>query len=91
MFGSLVAYGFTMMVVGQAVANIAMVCGAIPVSGVPLPFISHGGSSLMMNMAGVGLLISISRRSTLGRRRIGTNQVAPSIREETKSRFISPS
>lgn len=63
-YGFLLATGVTTLVVGQAVGNIAMVSGVFPVTGVPLPFISFGGTSLIVNCAAVGLLISVGRRTT---------------------------
>ncbi|HHV15206.1 MAG TPA: putative lipid II flippase FtsW [Gelria sp.] len=63
-FGSLLAAGITIMIVFQAFVNIAVVCGALPVTGITLPFISYGGSSLLFTMAGVGLLLNVSRYST---------------------------
>ena len=63
-YGFMLASGITTLVVGQAVGNIAMVSGVIPVTGVPLPFISFGGTSLIVNCAAVGLLISVGRRIT---------------------------
>ena len=64
-----------------------MVCGVLPVTGVPLPFVSYGGSSLVMNMLAIAILLSISRSNELANRRIGAQGVAPSLREETRSRF----
>lgn len=61
-FGKLLAIGLTVLVVGQAIGNIAMVSGLLPVTGVPLPFISYGGTSLIVNMLATGLLINIGRR-----------------------------
>jgi cell division protein FtsW len=63
-YGFLLAAGITTLVVGQAIGNIAMVSGVFPVTGVPLPFISFGGTSLIVNCAAVGLLISVGRRTT---------------------------
>lgn len=63
-YGFMLAAGITTLVVGQAIGNIAMVSGLIPVTGVPLPFISFGGTSLIVNCAAVGLLISVGRRMT---------------------------
>ncbi|MGI6453992.1 MAG: stage V sporulation protein E [Syntrophomonadaceae bacterium] len=60
-FGSLLAAGITIMIVFQAAINIGVVSGALPVTGITLPFISHGGSSLLFTMVGVGLLLNISR------------------------------
>ena len=62
-YGQLLAGGIMLLVVGQAVVNIAMVAGCFPVVGVPLPFISYGGTSLMMTMFSVGVLINIGRYS----------------------------
>lgn len=63
-FGSLLATGITIMIVFQAAINIGVVSGSLPVTGITLPFISYGGSSLLFTMAGVGLLLNISRYST---------------------------
>ncbi|MGI6550273.1 MAG: putative lipid II flippase FtsW [Syntrophomonadales bacterium] len=60
-FGSLLAAGLTTMITAQAAINLGVVSGSLPVTGIPLPFISFGGSSLIFTMAGVGLLLSISR------------------------------
>jgi cell division protein FtsW len=59
----LLAGGLTALLGGQAVGNIAMVCGILPVTGVPLPFISFGGTSLIVNMLAVGILVSIGRQA----------------------------
>ena len=59
--GSLLAVGITTMVITQAMVNIAVMASLLPSSGVPLPFISYGGSSLVTMMAGVGLLLSVHR------------------------------
>jgi len=63
-FSSLLAAGVTMMTVGQAFLNIGVVSGILPITGIPLPFISAGGSSLIFTMAGVGMLLNISRYTT---------------------------
>ncbi len=63
-FGALLCVGFTSWVIIQALLNIAVMTGAIPSTGVPLPFISFGGSSLMVVMIGVGLMLSVHRVAT---------------------------
>lgn len=63
-FGSLLAAGITGMITFQAAINIGVVSGVLPVTGITLPFISHGGSSLLLTMVGVGLLLNISRYSS---------------------------
>jgi cell division protein FtsW len=64
-FGMLVAAGITAWVCGQTLLNIAMVVGLVPVTGTPLPFISAGGSSLVVLMAATGVLANIARQCTL--------------------------
>lgn len=59
--GLMLGAGCTFLIVGQAVGNIAMVCGLLPVTGIPLPFISFGGTSLVVNFMAVGVLISVGR------------------------------
>ena len=60
-FTSLLAAGITIMIVFQAFLNIGVVTGSLPTTGITLPFISYGGSSLIFTMAGVGILLGISR------------------------------
>lgn len=60
-YGSLLAAGLTTMIVMQALMNIAVVTASMPVTGIPLPFISFGGSALIFTLAGVGILLNISR------------------------------
>ncbi len=60
-YGALLATGITTWLVVQAIINIAATTGSIPYTGVPLPFISYGGSSLVISMAAVGVLLNISR------------------------------
>jgi cell division protein FtsW len=63
-FSSILAAGITIMVIFQAAINIGVVSGALPVTGITLPFISYGGTSLLFSMIGVGLLLNISRYSS---------------------------
>ncbi len=60
-YGSMLAAGLTTMIVMQALMNIAVVTASMPVTGIPLPFISFGGSALIFTLAGVGILLNISR------------------------------
>ena len=62
-FGSLLAAGITIMVALQAVMNIAVVTGSMPITGITLPLISSGGSSLVPMLAGVGILLNITRHA----------------------------
>ena len=61
--GRIVAIGMLFMIVGQAVGNIAMVLSLLPVTGVPMPFFSYGGSDLIINMWSMGLLFSVAVES----------------------------
>jgi len=60
-FGTVLASGLTCSLMIQALINMAVVTATVPYAGVPLPFISYGGSSLLTSMACVGLLLSVSR------------------------------
>ena len=62
-FGSLLAAGITIMVALQAAMNIAVVTGSMPITGITLPLISSGGSSLVPMLAGVGILLNITRHA----------------------------
>ena len=61
LYGSLLAVGITTSLVLQAALNLGVVTGSLPVTGIALPFISYGGSSLLMSMGSVGILLNISR------------------------------
>lgn len=60
-FACLLAAGLTAMIVVQAVINIGVVTSSMPITGLPLPFVSYGGTSLLFSLAGVGILLNISR------------------------------
>ena len=64
-FGKLLAVGITSMIVFQAIVNIGVVSGALPITGITLPLISSGGSSLVTTLAAIGVLLNISKHSTL--------------------------
>lgn len=61
-YGTLLATGITSVIAVQAIINIAVISGMFPVTGVPLPFISYGGSSLVLNLLACGILLNISRQ-----------------------------
>ena len=61
-YGKLLATGIISVIAVQAIINIAVVTGSMPVTGVPLPFISYGGTSLVFNLAAMGVLLNISRQ-----------------------------
>ena len=62
MFGSLLATGITAMIAIQVIINIAVVTNSMPVTGMPLPFFSYGGTALIILLCSVGLLLNISRQ-----------------------------
>ena len=63
-FGSFVALGLTAMIAVQAFFNMSMVLGLLPTKGITLPFVSAGGSSLIVSLAGMGVLLNISQRAS---------------------------
>jgi len=77
-FSRYVAVGVTSWVIAQAVINIGGVVDALPVTGIPLPFLSYGGSALVIALAGAGLLLGIARRQTR------SAQVPASTREASR-------
>ena len=62
-FGRLLALGITAMVLSQALINFAVVLGMVPTKGIPLPFISYGGSSLLIMLLATGVLLNISQQA----------------------------
>jgi cell division protein FtsW len=63
-FGAFLALGLTTMVAAQAFVNISVVLGLMPTKGIPLPFVSFGGSSLVINMVGMGILLNVSQHGS---------------------------
>jgi cell division protein FtsW len=63
-FGSLMALGLTMMIGLQAFVNISVVLGLLPTKGIPLPLLSNGGSSLLVSLLGIGILLNISQHES---------------------------
>jgi cell division protein FtsW len=62
-FGAFLALGITTMVVAQAFVNLSVVLGLMPTKGIPLPLVSNGGSSLLVNLAAIGVLLNISQHA----------------------------
>ena len=60
-FGRLVAVGITTWLAAQAIVNIGGVVGVLPITGIPLPFVSFGGTALVVSLVGVGVLVSVAR------------------------------
>jgi cell division protein FtsW len=85
-FGALLAAGITCWICIQAFVNIAVVVGLIPVTGIPLPFVSAGGSSLIISFAAVGILLSVSRETV----EKGTWNDAPADRGRGNGRAYLP-
>jgi len=65
-FGRLVAAGLTSMIVAQALMNMAAVTNLMPVTGIPLPLVSFGGSSLVFTMGCIGIILSVARHGSVG-------------------------
>lgn len=67
-FGMLLGLGIVIGIVAQALLNISVVLALVPTKGIPLPFISYGGSSIVPTLASVGILLNISQYAALGKR-----------------------
>ena len=63
-FGAYLALGLTTMVAVQAFVNMSVVLGLMPTKGIPLPFVSSGGSSLLINLLGMGVLLNVSQHAS---------------------------
>ena len=62
LFGKYLSFGLSFMIIFQTILNLCVVIGLVPVTGVTLPFISYGGSSLLVSMASIGIILNISRK-----------------------------
>ena len=71
-FGSFLALGLTCLIVGQGLLHMAVCIGLLPTTGLTLPLVSYGGSSLVISMAALGLLINVSQycNLTMARREV---------------------
>ena len=65
-YGQILSMGIMLLIVGQAIANLLMVGGVLPVVGIPLPFISYGGTSLIVTMTAIGILVNIGKNGETG-------------------------
>src|SRR5205807_8395818 len=65
-FGMFLGIGIVVSIVAQALMNMSVVLALLPTKGIPLPFISYGGSSIVPTLAGVGILLNISQYASLG-------------------------
>ena len=66
-FGGFLALGLTTMIAFQAFFNISVVLGLLPTKGIPLPLVSYGGSSLLINLVGMGILLNVSQHASASR------------------------
>jgi cell division protein FtsW len=85
-FGKLLATGLTALVAGQAAINLAAVLGIAPLTGIPLPFVSYGGSSLVVLLAGVGVLLNIAVNERVVQARVPDRSGRNSRARQTSAR-----
>lgn len=91
-FGALLSFALTTYIILQAAMNVAVVTVCVPTKGIPLPFVSAGGSSLLFAMAGVGMLVSVSNASERGECREGeSGSCSPAAAPAATSFPASPS
>ena len=81
-FGSFLAIGLTMMIVAQAFVNISVVMSLLPTKGIALPLVSNGGSSLLVNLVAMGVLLNISQHASTGSQRVVTSHPTPMVAQE---------
>ena len=65
-FGMLLSFGVVMLIFWQAVINLMMILGFLPVVGIPLPLVSYGGSSLLTTLVAIGILLNVRMRRFQG-------------------------
>ena len=76
-FGAFLAIGLTTMVATQAFLNMSVVLGLMPTTGIPLPFVSAGGSSLLIGLIGMGILLNVSQHAALRHDAAGVAEADP--------------
>ena len=64
LFGKYLSFGLSFMIIFQTILNLCVVIGLVPVTGVTLPFLSYGGSSLLVSMSSIGIILNISRNNS---------------------------
>jgi cell division protein FtsW len=90
-YGALLAIGITSWMGLQALINIAVITAVVPFTGLPLPFLSYGGSSLAITMVACGILLNVSRDAALdgkagrGQRKQGDRRRTETMRMEAES------
>jgi cell division protein FtsW len=84
-FGKLLAAGITALICGQAAINLAAALGIAPLTGIPLPFVSYGGSSLVVLLTGMGVLLNIAVNG-----RVAKASVRDRSRRDSRSRPARP-
>ncbi len=85
-YSALLVSGLSTMLVGQAMLNIGVVSGSLPITGVPLPFVSFGGSSLVLSFIAVGILLNISQYAHPEERVVPRRSGLPPVRSPRKPR-----
>src|SRR5690348_15045773 len=88
-FGMLLSLGIVTSIVAQALFNISVVLSLVPTKGIPLPFISYGGSSLVPTLAAVGILLNVSQHAS-GSVDVGLFDPATKTRRERKELSVAP-
>ncbi len=81
-YGTVLAAGLTMMITIYAVINIGVATALFPTTGLPLPFVSYGGSSLVVNMAAIGVLLNMSKRGVPEPAAVSSRRIPVRIRAE---------
>ena len=89
--GFLLAAGFTVMISVYAVINISVVTGFLPTTGLPLPLVSYGGSSLLWNLSGIGILVAVARDNASSSIVSGRKPARSNILSKWKQAFFTDS